>query len=155
MEDTSIRIVSWQPEFAGAFRALNMAWLEELFVVEQVDRDVLDDPATAIMATGGEVFFALVGGQPVGTGAVHHMPDGRWELTKMAVEPGHRGRGIGEAVARAAIAHVRQRGGELYLYTNSKLQNAIRLYRRLGFVELPLPADNPYSRGDVYMELPG
>jgi putative acetyltransferase len=41
----------------------------------------------------------------------------------------------------------------VFLETNSKLDNAIHLYERLGFRHAPWPHPSDYTRGDVYMEL--
>jgi ribosomal protein S18 acetylase RimI-like enzyme len=39
----------------------------------------------------------------------------------------------------------------ILLYSSTKLIPAIALYRKLGFVEVPL--DGPYKRSDIKMEL--
>ena len=77
------------------------------------------------------------------------------ELAKMAVAPAYQGHGVGETLARRAIAWARNdyRADMMFLETNSKLAGAIRLYERLGFVRRPLPAHSEYARADVYMEL--
>jgi GNAT superfamily N-acetyltransferase len=80
--------------------------------------------------------------------------DAVFELAKMAVRPSHQGRGLGERLGRAAIQHARERGAAtIFLETNDMLQNAIRLYARLGFVHAPRPHPSPYVRSNVYMEL--
>jgi len=38
------------------------------------------------------------------------------------------------------------------LVSSSRLQAALRLYERMGFVPAPLPADVPYATADVFME---
>lgn len=145
-------IVPFRPTLARAFHDLNIAWIERLFAVEPVDRQILGNPQAEILDQGGEIFFALIDGEPVGCCAAIHEGDGRWELSKMAVDPGFQGRGIGEGLGRAVVEHVRkQHPRELYLVTNSSLTGAIRLYQRLGFVHRPLPADTGYVRGDVMM----
>jgi hypothetical protein len=40
---------------------------------------------------------------------------------------------------------------KIILYSNTMLETAITLYRKLGFVEVPL--DGPYKRSDIKMEL--
>jgi ribosomal protein S18 acetylase RimI-like enzyme len=42
-------------------------------------------------------------------------------------------------------------GKRIILYSNTKLETAIALYRKLGFKEIPL--DGPYKRSDIKMEL--
>lgn len=149
-----ISIVPFRIELAPAFSELNRAWIEELFTLEPTDRELLEDPGAAIIDPGGQIFFALDGELAVGTAAVIPVSEGIFELGKMAVRPSHRGRGIGELLGRAAIDFARSAGASrLYLETNSSLENAIRLYSRLGFEHARPPAASDYARADVYMEI--
>ena len=70
----------------------------------------------------------------------------------MAVYEKFQGRKIGRALAEAAIARAKERGGEkIILYSNTTLQPAMALYYKLGFKEIPV--DGPYKRTNVKMEL--
>ncbi len=150
-----MEVVSFQPELAAAFTALNRAWIEQHFHIEAADLKILADPKASIVDLGGQIFFALDGDTPVGTVAAIKGPGHRFELAKMAVAPSHRGRGLGALLGEAVIAWAKEQGAEaLFLLTNSSLTGAIRLYERLGFVQRPLPAPTDYARADVYMELP-
>ena len=152
---TEIRVVPFRRELAPAFQQLNLDWIERLFMVEEADRKVLGDPERAIIAPGGQIFFALDGALPVGTVAMIRVSAQRYELAKMAVTVSHQGRGIGEQLGAAGIAFARTAGAEMvFLLTNSRLANAIRLYERLGFRHAPDPDPPEYVRADVYMELP-
>ena len=152
VDDTTI--VPFRQEFSEAFALLNQEWIEQFFKMEESDLKMLRDPHVSILSAGGQIFFALDGPAPVGTVAAVHQSDGVFELAKMAVRPSHQGRGLGERLGRAAIQHARERGAALmFLETNSILQNAIRLYARLGFVHAPRPHPSPYERSNVYMEL--
>ncbi|MDH4058541.1 MAG: GNAT family N-acetyltransferase, partial [Cyclobacteriaceae bacterium] len=63
-----------------------------------------------------------------------------------------RGLKIGEALSLKAIEKARVLGGrKIILYSNTKLEPAIGLYRKLGFQEIPL--DGPYKRSNIKMEL--
>jgi GNAT superfamily N-acetyltransferase len=149
-----VQIVPFRAEFAPAFAALNREWIERLFALEPADRKVLNDPAGAIIAPGGQIFFALEDGVPIGTVAVIAVQPRRYELAKMAVTPGYQGQGVGEALGRAVIAWaLEQQAESVFLLTNSRLGGAIRLYQRLGFVHRPTPAQTGYDRADVLMEL--
>ncbi|MEX0733023.1 MAG: GNAT family N-acetyltransferase [Steroidobacteraceae bacterium] len=154
---SGITIVPFRRELAGDFRRLNLAWIERLFTVEEPDRKALDDPEQSIIAKGGMIFFALDDENEavVGTVAMIRISDTRCELAKMAVATTHQCRGIGELLGYAGIAWAR-RGGFLnvFLETNSRLANAIRLYERLGFRRAVDPHPSDYARADVYMELP-
>jgi GNAT superfamily N-acetyltransferase len=149
-----MRIVPFRPELAPAFEALNLAWIEELFAVEETDRKVLGHPQESIIGPGGQIFFALNGDEPIGTAAAIPAGKGRFELSKMAVTPGQQGRGVGRDLGQAVIDWARARDAEtLFLLTSSRLPGAIRLYERLGFEHRPLPPVTGYARADVYMVL--
>lgn len=152
---SGIRVVPFRREYAGEFRRLNLEWIERLFQVEAPDLEVLDDPEQAIVNPGGMIFFALDGEAVVGTAAMIRTGDGRCELAKMAVASTHQRRGIGERLGRACASWAANQGVRtVFLETNSRLGNAIRLYERLGFRHAPRPQPSDYARGDVYMELP-
>lgn len=147
-------IVPFRPELATAFGDLNRAWIEGLFRLEEADRKVLDHPGQAIIESGGQIYFAMEGKEAVGTVAAIRVSATTFELAKMAVSSEHRGHGLGERLGRAAVDYAREQGAELvFLETNSALANAIRLYRRLGFVHATPPRPSEYARADVYMEL--
>ena len=147
-------IVPYRDDLAPAFAALNEAWIQELFTLEEPDRKVLRNPRAAIVDPGGQIFFALDGDAVVGTAAGIRVAPTRFELAKMAVAPSHRGQGLGRLLGQAVIDHARLAGADsVFLVTNSALQTAIRLYQRLGFVRAPLPQPSEYARADVYMEL--
>ena len=146
-------IVDYDPRWRADFARLNIDWLERFFVVEPIDREVLSDPETHILAPGGRVLFAIDEGRAVGTVALKHEGDGVYELTKMAVDPASQGRGIGALLMEGALdAFSRMRGRELFLESSSKLDTALRLYERFGFSHRPAPRPGShYARADVYM----
>ncbi|PCE64246.1 GNAT family N-acetyltransferase [Sediminicola luteus] len=149
-----ITMVSFQENHAADFEALNLEWLEAFFEVEPYDRKVLADPQQYILDAGGYIFMALYQGEPVGTVALINREDQGFELSKMAVTPKAQGLKIGQKLMYHAIAFA---GGEqikrLYLDSNRKLVPALKLYEKVGFREIPLPADVPYERADIRMEL--
>jgi GNAT superfamily N-acetyltransferase len=149
-----IAIVPFRGELAGAFRRLNLAWIEQLFEVEAADRKVLDDPESRIIEPGGQIFFAMDGRAAVGTVAMIFVHAGRYELAKMAVAASYQKRGLGERLGAAGIAWAREAGARtIFLQTNSRLANAIRLYERLGFRHAVDPDPSEYARADVHMEM--
>ena len=88
----------------------------------------------------------------VGTAAVKFVEPGTYEFTKMAVDVKFQGKKIGRAIAEAAISWSRNLGAKrIILYSNTKLETAIAMYRKLGFKEIPL--DGPYKRSNIKMEL--
>ena len=70
----------------------------------------------------------------------------------MAVDEKYRGQKIGKALGEAAIEKAHTFGAhKIILYSNTILTPAIGLYRKLGFVEVPV--DGPYKRSNIKMEL--
>ncbi len=145
-------IVPYRFEHKAAFRDINLAWIEAHFAVEPEDRHQLDHPQH-ILDAGGAIFIALMDGEPVGTTALVRTETGAFELAKMAVSPTTQGHGVGRRLGEAAIAEARRRRAkEIYLESNRKLEAAIALYRKLGFVEVDRGA-SPYARCDIQMAL--
>jgi putative acetyltransferase len=149
-----LRIVPFDNAFASDFARLNYQWINEYFTVEDNDRKFLDDPVKNIIEPGGEIFFAVADATVVGTAALISDSGSRFELAKMAVDPACRGRGIGDALIEACIAHGLSTGkSSLFLLSNTKLEPALRLYKKHGFVEI-FPDDAAgYQRVNIVMEL--
>lgn len=119
--------------------------------MEPSDEAELGDPGAHFVATGGQVLFLLTGETVVGTAAVARHGD-TWELAKMTVAEAHRGKGYGDRLLTESIAHVKNAGGSVVeLVSNTKLESAIRLYRRHGFVEMPLQPGEIYARANIRM----
>lgn len=150
---SALRIVPFSDALRQHFYRLNEAWLRKYFYVEEIDHRVLSDPENEILAGGGSIWFALIGEEVVGTCALKVEGEGSLELTKMAVDEGHQGLGIGRALIEVVIDHFRRSTAHtLFLETNSKLPTAIGLYESVGFEHQPSgKPDSHYVRSDVYM----
>lgn len=150
-----VEIIPFEKQYAKHFYALNIEWLQTYFYVEPYDDEVLSKPETHIINKGGYIFFAKLENQIVGTVAL--MPigkDGLFELTKMAVSPKHRGFKIGQLLMQQCIDFAKSlQLPKLILYSNRKLENAIYIYRKYGFIEVPVEKNSPYKRSDIKMEL--
>jgi GNAT superfamily N-acetyltransferase len=147
-----VEIIPFEPRYREDFRRLNVAWLEKFFRVEPVDAEVLSNPERTILDPGGHILFARSGDEIVGTCALIPEGDGRFELSKMAVDERHQGLGLGRKLLEAAVAKAKALGAaELFLESSSKLTTAIRLYETSGFVHTPPPGASHYERADVYM----
>ncbi len=150
-----IRIVPFQTEYAGSFYDLNIEWLETYFYVEEFDKEVLSKPEKYIIAPGGHIFFALEDGKVLGTVALMKADNNSFELTKMAVLPNQRGKKIGQKLMQYCIDYASENSFQkLFLYSNTILENAIYIYRKYGFVEIPVEPNSPYDRSNIKMELP-
>lgn len=149
-----MEILSYTPEYTKDFKNLNIAWLEKYFWVEPHDEDVLDNPERYIIEPGGNIFFVKENEEIIGTVALMKMEDDIFELTKMAVTPAAQGKKIGQQLMEHTINFAKNKGWQkLIIYSNRKLENAIYIYKKYGFVEIPIENNNPYSRGDIKMEL--
>lgn len=146
-------IENYDARWRQAFYDHNVRWLREFFRVEPIDKKVLSNPEETILAKGGEIFFAVVDGEAVGTVALKLEDAGVFELTKLGVDPRVQQGGMGRALCQKVIDRFVARGGKtLFLETNTKLTPAIKLYEKLGFVEKPNPHNSPYERSNYYME---
>lgn len=150
-----IKIVGYKTEYAKRFYDLNIEWLRHFFYVEPFDEEVLSQPEKYIINNGGFIFFALKNNAIVGTVALmptHH--SNILEFTKMAVLPKERGHKIGQQLLQYCIDFAKTKQlSALLLYSNTKLENAIYLYRKYGFKELALEANSPYKRSNIKMIL--
>jgi GNAT superfamily N-acetyltransferase len=149
----TIEIIPYLPIYKESFKQLNMAWLEKFFVVEDFDLEVLSNPEKYILDKGGFIFFAKHDKKIVGTCALMKDSENTWELTKMAVDDAYQGKKIGHKLAEAVIEKFKSFGhGALFLESNSKLVNALHIYKKLGFVlQDKLKEQSHYDRADVYM----
>jgi len=154
MSDPNTEIVGYRKEFRSAFEALNRAWIEESFEMEETDLAYLSEPEHHIIDPGGAILFLLEDEEPVGTCALIKREDQVFELAKMAVAPSARGRGYGRRLAESALAEAKARGASrVYLVTDEKLEAAVALYEKLGFRKIGRDSSQPYQRGNLQMEL--
>jgi GNAT superfamily N-acetyltransferase len=149
-----IEIVDFTPEYARAWHDLNLAWISEVFVVEDEDRDVLTDPQKNLLDKGGAIIIALFNGEPVGTCALKRVNIDLVEMCKMTVAKHMRGRNIGRRLGEAIIEKASQIGAStIELYSNRRgSEVAIEMYRKLGFIEIPLTGA-VYARADIKMQM--
>ena len=152
-QDEEIQIVEFGPKYQADFKRLNEEWINHWFKMEAADYQSLDRPQQYILDGGGHILIALYKEQPVGTCALLYMDDETFELAKMSVSSGVRGKGIGLLLGQAIIKKARKLGAKrLYLESNTVLTPAITLYRKLGFQEIE-GVTSPYERCNIHMEL--
>lgn len=170
MSRSKVIVVPFEARYAGAFRAINLAWISSYFFVEDHDKRVLADPA-ALVAADGHILVAIAAAGDtratadettaedddatvLGVLALLSPPaygNVGLELAKMGVRASARGRGVGRALGDAAVALARRlRVPRLDILSNRRLKPALALYSSLGFVEQPLPP-NDYERADIYL----
>ena len=147
-------IHSYDSAYAEDFKNLNIEWLEKYFWVEPHDEEVLGKPEKYIIEPGGNIFFVKENEEIIGTVALMKIEEGVFELTKMAVTPKAQGKRIGQKLMEHTLQFAKKQGWKtLIIYSNRKLENAIYIYKKYGFIEIPIEESNPYARGDIKMKL--
>lgn len=109
------------PQLSTSSSPITMAELQE----------IVDDSATVVLvARDGGVIVGLL------TLAIFRIPTGmRAWIEDVVVDGRARGKGVGEALNRAALATARQRGAKTVDLTSRPSREAAnRLYQRIGFV---------------------
>ena len=149
----SVTIRRNDPTALPRFATLNADWIEELHYLEESDKLMVAHPEIYTQ-NGNHVFSAHIDGKVAGACALKKHEDGRYELTKMAVDTAFRGNGIGQEIMRAVETFAKETLGldYLFLLSNTKNAAALRLYARNGWTvnhEGPHPV---YDRANIGME---
>ncbi len=152
MENVDLEMIEYTEEHQPWFEKFNRQWIEEYFWMEPIDFEVLQKPDEYIISKGGKILVALCNKQIAGTVALKFVNPMTYEFTKMAVDGKFRGLKVGQALGEAAIEKAKGLGAnKIILYSHTVLVPAISLYKKLGFVEVPV--DGPYRRSNIKMEL--
>ena len=150
----NLKIVPFKLDYKSEFEYLNRQWIEEYFVMEEEDLKTLQNPESYVMEKGGEIFFAILNDDVVGTAAMIPTSNGVYELAKMAVAKNLQGLGIGKKLLRRCIdSSIEKNASEIFLITNDVLKPALNLYLSAGFVLNELNDDDRYDRGNTKMNL--
>jgi DNA-binding MarR family transcriptional regulator/N-acetylglutamate synthase-like GNAT family acetyltransferase len=99
-----------------------------------------------LVAPSGAFLVARFNGQPAGCGALKTLTPGVGEIMRMWVDRAHRGLGIGPRILDALEQRATALGHHtVRLYTNRSLDEAKRMYRGHGYVEIERYNDDPYA----------
>lgn len=152
MLENGLHIFEFRDDLANHFKDLNIAWLQKYFYVEPVDEEMLSNPKHYIIDKGGYIFFAKMNNEIAGTFALMKVKGDVYELAKMAVDEKFQGHKIGNTMMEFAIEKVKSLAAtKLILYSNTMLGPAIHLYKKYGFVEVPLE-NSEYERANIKMQ---
>ncbi|MCP4976861.1 MAG: GNAT family N-acetyltransferase [Maribacter sp.] len=150
----SLQIIPFNDKYINNFRDLNLAWLEKYFYVEPKDKELLENCEKSIIDKGGHIFFVEYNKDIVGCFSFIKLDDTTYELGKMAVDPNYQGLNIGQQLLKYAIDFAHENNWKkIILYSSTKLDAAIHIYRKFGFEDVVLEQNLPYVRSDVKMEL--
>lgn len=153
MNQNKIKIIDFAEGLELPIKTLNYEWLEKYFKLEPTDILSLSNPKAEIIDKGGFIFYAKLNNEIVGTASLLKKNDLIFEIGKMAVSEKAQGFKIGTLLLEHCINFAKQKKiSTLILYSNTKLETAIHLYRKYGFLEIELEK-GLYERADIKMEL--
>ncbi len=147
-----ICIVEFEDKHLEGFKKLGYEWLLKHDLLEPVDEEMLNDPKGKIMDKGGFVYIAEIDNECAGTVSLGKLENGDFEILKLAVSDTYQGKRIGSLLLEKCFEKAREKGAKkLILYSNHKLNAALHLYKKYGFVDLKCD-ENKYEEADIKME---
>lgn len=149
-----ITIIEYEAKHQPYFESLNRVWIEKYFSMEPRDEYFLMNPDEAILQNGGAILLASYNNVIAGVVALLKVTESTYEFSKMGVDERFHRKGIAETLSYAAFRKAREMGAKnIILFSNTKLEPAITLYRKLGFREVPIDEFSEYRRSNIKMEL--
>ena len=122
----------------------------EFFGQAPVDFEDMDDLQSQYSGDSGTFLVLTDGEKIVGTGAIRRLDAHTCELKRMWFLKEYRGHGWGKRMAQMLLNSARQMGfSRVRLDTSPKLEQAVRLYRKLGFDFIERYNDGPCT---LFME---
>lgn len=144
------------PEDIEQVRTLFLEYADSLgfsLCFQNFDQELKDLPGAYDMPSG-RLLLANDFEGVAGCVALRKLEDNICEMKRLYVRPAYRGKRIGKLLVDRVIAEARAIGYQrMRLDTvESVMKDAIALYRRIGFREIPAYCTNPIE-GALYMEL--
>jgi GNAT superfamily N-acetyltransferase len=141
-----------------------VAWLRERYpdMLDMIDTylktqkfdEQLAGLLTIFAPPKGECLLAKIGGEPAGIVMLKPHPSGACEMNRMFVRSTARGKGVGLALGQTLVQEARNLGyGRMILSAGFRHDEAIPLYRRLGFAEDKTLPDTGAGDAEVRMAL--
>jgi putative acetyltransferase len=134
--DVVLRVVSWDDPDGVQLRAAQRADIDARYGgdFEPGHRPTAADIAVFVIA------YDATSGAPIGCGSFRDLVDEQptVEVKRMYVQPGYRGRKIGQLILRDLETRARERGAvRVRLETGDKQPEAVRLYEGAGYQRIP------------------
>ena len=129
------------------------AWLDLSLCFQNFDKEVAALPGD-YTPPSGRLLLAYVDDRLAGCVALRDLRDGTCEMKRLYLRPNVRGKGYGRELAQAIIDEARQIGYQRMCLDTlpGRMDQALALYRSLGFKEIPPYYNNPVP-GATFMEL--
>jgi GNAT superfamily N-acetyltransferase len=129
------------------------AWLGFSLAYQNFDEELGSLPGKYGGATG-RLLLARVDDSPAACGAIRQLEVSVCEMKRLFVRPDFRGFGLGRALVEKLINDARDLGYSIVRLDTvaEKMGEAVRLYRALGFYEIPAYYLNAPA-GTIYLEL--
>jgi putative acetyltransferase len=129
------------------------AWLGINLCFQNFDKELAGLPGD-YAPPSGRLLLAVVGDEVMGCVALRKIGECVGEMKRLYVRPAFRGRGLGRTLTEKVIAEAKQIGyASVRLDTlPAKMDQAIAMYRSLGFREIAAYYQNPVA-GATFMEL--
>lgn len=149
-----VQVGSW--EQVEQVRGLFLEYANSLsfsLCFQNFERELKDLPGD-YAPPSGRLLLALFGEEPAGCVALHRLDTGICEMKRLYVRPAFRGKGLGRVLVDRVIEEARIIGYQSMRLDTvaSSMQDAVALYRRMGFREIEPYCENPIA-GALYLEL--
>lgn len=129
------------------------AWLGFSLAYQNFDEELASLPGKYV-GPSGRLLLARIDEAPAACGAIRQLEPSVCEMKRLFVRPEFRGCGLGRKLAETLIGEARKMGySAMRLDTVAeKMGDAVRLYRALGFHEIPAYYSSARA-GTLYFEL--
>jgi DNA-binding MarR family transcriptional regulator/N-acetylglutamate synthase-like GNAT family acetyltransferase len=137
-----VAVLDYKPSLKKHFQQLVAPWLSEVTggKLEEEDKFTVNNPDKAYLAPGGFVFFARYKDEIAGCVALKRLSEDEFEFAKLYVKNDFRNLGVATRLIERCISRCRENEARLlWLQTTNRMQQAHKLYYKLGFSDSPAP----------------
>ena len=137
-----ITIDKYSKKNKGDFEKLWVTWLTNSMGIapQKEDLDEVRNPVEKYIKDGGMAFYANMSEQCVGVVSVKKLNETEYEFCKLVVDEKARGHGLGKKLVQRCIDFVEDvNGTALYLQSFHKLNIAVNMYKKMGFIDCAAP----------------